>query len=66
MITHLSECIILTWSLGCKTILMLNLAEHDFFLRINFKMPTIVGISTYMSRKNSILGLYEPEKCLIS
>ena len=29
-------------------------------------MPTIVGILTYMDRKNSILGLSEPEKCLIS
>ena len=25
-------------------------------------MPTTVGISTFMSRKNSILGLSEPEK----
>ena len=29
-------------------------------------MPTFVGISTFISRKNSILGLSEPEKCLIS
>ena len=28
-----------------------------FFLLINVKMPTIVGILTFMSRKNSILGL---------
>ena len=34
-----------------------------FFLLINVKMPTIVGILTFMSRKNSILGLSEPEKC---
>ena len=26
------------------------------------KMPTVVGILTFMSRKNSILGLSEPEK----
>ena len=26
----------------------------------------IVGILTFMSRKNSILGLYDPEKCCIS
>ena len=37
-----------------------------FFLLINVKMPTIVGILTYVNRKNSILGLSEPEKCLIS
>ena len=32
-----------------------------FFLLINVKMPTIVGILTFMSRKNSILSLSEPE-----
>ena len=34
----------------------------NFFLLINVKMPTIVGILTFMSRKNSIIGLSEPEK----
>ena len=34
-----------------------------FFLLINVKMPTTVGILTFMSRNNSILGLSEPEKC---
>ena len=34
-----------------------------FFLLINVKMPTIVGILRFMSRKNSILSLSEPEKC---
>ena len=33
-----------------------------FFLLINLKMPTIVGIFTFVSRKNSILGLFEPVK----
>ena len=33
-----------------------------FFLLINVKMPTIVGILTFMSRKNYILGLSEPEE----
>ena len=33
-----------------------------FFLLINVKMPTIVGILIFMSRKNSILGLSESEK----
>ena len=37
-----------------------------YFLLVNVEMPTTVGISTFMSRKNSILGLTEPEKCLIS
>ena len=40
---------------------MLNSAEHDIFLLINVKMPTIVGVLTFMSRKNSILSLSEPE-----
>ena len=34
----------------------------EFFLLINVKMPTIVGILTVMSGKNSILGLSEPKK----
>ena len=33
-----------------------------FFLLVNVKMPIIVGILTFMRRKNSILGLSEPEK----
>ena len=33
------------------------------FRLINVKMPTIVGILTFMSRENSILGLSESEKC---
>ena len=33
-----------------------------FFLLINVKMPTIVGILTFMNGKNSILGLSEPKK----
>ena len=33
-----------------------------FFPLINVKMPTIVGILTCMSGKNSILGLSEPKK----
>ena len=37
-----------------------------FFLLINVKMPTIVGILTFMSRKNSLLHLSEPEERWIS
>ena len=32
-----------------------------FFLLINVKIPTIVGILTFMSMKNSFLGLSEHE-----
>ena len=35
-----------------------------FFLLINVKMPTIVGILTFVNRKNNILGLSESEKKL--
>ena len=37
-----------------------------FFLLINVKMPTIVGILTFMSGKNSILDLPETTKSRIS
>ena len=37
-----------------------------FFLLINVKMPTIVGILTFVSGKNSILGLSEPKNGQIS
>ena len=33
-----------------------------FFLLINVKLPTIVGIVTFMRGENSILGLSEHEK----
>ena len=33
-----------------------------FFLLINVKMPTIVGILTFMSGKNNFLGLSEPNQ----
>ena len=35
-----------------------------FFLLINVIRPTTVGILTFMSRKNSILSLSQPEKRL--
>ena len=41
---------------------MLSSVEHEIFLLINVKVPTIVGILTFMSQKNSLLGLAEPEK----
>ena len=47
---------------GYKTFFMFNSTEHKIFLLINVKMPTIVGILTFMSMKSSILGLSEPKK----
>ena len=43
---------------SCSTQLSMN-----FFLLINVKMPTIVGILTFMSRKNSILGVSATKEC---
>ena len=43
-------------------IFMVNPAEYEHFLLINIKMPSILGISTFMDRKTSILGLSEPDK----
>ena len=46
---------------SCSTQLSMKI-----FLLINVKMPTNVSILTFMNRKNSILGLSEPKKSLIS
>ena len=43
--------------ISCSTQLSIK-----FFLLINVKMPTNVGILSFMSRKNSILALSEPDK----
>ena len=51
---------------GNETFFMVNSTEHAVLLLINVEMPIIVGISTFMSRTNSILGLSEPEKFLIA
>ena len=37
-----------------------------FFMLMNVKMPTIVGILTFMSRKNFVLSLVEHEKSFIN
>ena len=44
-------------NLSCSTQLSMKI-----FLLINVKMPTVVGILTFMSRKNNILSLSEPKK----
>ena len=49
-----------------KLFFMLNSLSMKFFLLINVKIPTIVGILTFMSRKNSILGLSELKMSQIS
>ena len=47
---------------GYKTFFMLNSTEHEIFPAHNVKMPTIVGILTFMSGEKSIVGLSEPKK----
>ena len=47
-----------------KQFLALSLSDVVFIMLINAKMPTIVGILTFMSRINSVLGLVEHEKSL--
>ena len=47
---------------GYKTFLCSTQLSMKFFLLINVKMPRIVGIFTFISRKNSILGLSKPDK----
>ena len=50
------------WARGYKTFFMLTSAEQEILLLKNVKMPTFVVILTFMSRKNSILSLSEPDK----
>ena len=58
----------LHWNSGhevIKIILCSTQLSTKFSLLINVKMPTFVGILTFVNRKNSILGSSEPEKCWI-
>ena len=50
------------WPQDYKTFFMLNSTKHEIFLLINVKMPTFVGIGTFMSAKKNILGLSEHKK----
>ena len=61
--------VIFTSHLGPEVIKLFSCSTRlsmKFFLPINVRMPTTVGILTFMNRKNSILGLSEPEKSWIS
>ena len=66
-----SEIVRLTWlsESGLEVIKLFSCSTQvsmEFFLLINVKMPTIVGILTFMSMKNNIPGLSEPKKSRIS
>ena len=45
-----------------KPMFMLSSAENEIFLAHKYLNANIFGILTFMSRKNSILGLSELEK----
>ena len=47
---------------GFKTFSCSTQPSMNIFLLINIKMPTIVGILTFMRGENSILDLSEPKK----
>ena len=47
-----------------KRFLALSLSDVVFIMLINVKMPTIVGILTFMSRINFVLSRVEHEKSL--
>ena len=49
-----------SWLRGHKTFFILNSLEHDFFLLINIKMPTII----FISRENFMLSSAVQEESL--
>ena len=62
-------CTVCIWASGPEVIKLFscpNELSMKFFLLINVKMPTIGGILTFFSGKNSILCLSEPKNCRIS
>ena len=49
---------------GYETFFMINSTEYEIFPAHNVKMPTTVGILTFLSGKNNILDLSELKKSL--
>ena len=49
-----------------KKFLALNLSDVVFIMLVNVKMPTIVGILTFMSRINFVLSWVKHEKSFIT
>ena len=41
--------VLFSWSRGNNTLFMLNSTEHGIYPAHNVKMPTVVGISTFIS-----------------
>ena len=61
-IEQLTIILVKTRPRGYKKISCSTQMSMKFFQLINIKMPTVVGILTFMTRKNSISGLPEPKK----
>ena len=49
-----------------KKFLVVSLADVVFIMLVNVKMPTIVGILTFMSRINFVLSWVEHGKSFIA
>ena len=47
-----------------KKFLAFSLSDAVFIMLINVKMPTIVGILTFISKINFVLGWVDHEKAL--
>ena len=60
------QLLIKTKMLKIKAFLVFKLSDGVFIMLINVKMPTIVGILTFMSMLNFVLSWDEHEKSLIT
>ena len=63
---HISDWYILRFYHFLKMFLALSLSDVVFIMLINVKIPTIVGILTFMSRINFVLSCVEHEKVFIT
>ena len=54
-----------TWSRGNNTLFMLNSTEHGIYPAHNVKMPTVVGISTFISLIYTTSDSFKARCCLI-
>ena len=52
------------WTPGYKIFSMLNSTEHEFILPRNVKMPTVVGILTFIRRMNTTSESFKARKNL--
>ena len=54
-----------TWPRGYITFYMLNSAEYEINLLINNKMPTIIGILTFISRIKRVSESFKARKIFL-